>query len=97
MVIDIIFLRPDLSEFDNYSIYPDWRITLDHALLTVNIMIIEEHIQTRKHIMVKNSKEEENFIAKLIRAIKRLSIENIPSKEVLEQIVQTFANNIDRI
>ena len=97
LVIDIIFLRPDLSEFDNYSIYPDWRITLDHALLTVNIMIIEEHIQTRKHIMVKNSKEEENFIAKLIRAIKRLSIENIPSKEVLEQIVQTFANNIDRI
>ena len=60
-------------------------------------MIIEEHIQTRKYTMVKNSKEEENFVAKLIRAIKRLSIENIPSKEVLEQIVQTFANNIDRI
>ena len=48
-------------------------------------------------MIVKNSKKEENFVAELIRAIKRLNIENIPSKEVLKQIVQTFANDIDRI
>jgi len=46
---------------------------------------------------VYNSQEEENFIADLIRAIKRLNIENILSKEVLKQIIQTFANNTDRI
>ena len=69
----------------------------DYTPLIVNIVIIEEHIQTRKCTMVKNSKEEENFIAELIGAIKRLSTENILSKEVLEQIIQKFANNMDRI
>ena len=47
--------------------------------------------------MVKNSKKEENFIAKLIKAITRLNTENISSKEILEQVIQTFANNTNRI
>jgi len=39
-------------------------------------------------MIVKNSEEEEeNFIDKLIGAIKGLNIENIQSKEVLEHIV----------
>ena len=84
LVIDLIFLRSNSSEYDNYSIHPDWRLISDHAPLTVNIAISEEHIQTRKHTIVKNSEEEENFIAELIRAI---NTENIPSKEVLEQII----------
>jgi len=65
--------------------------------LTVSIIVTKEHIQTRKCTIVKNSKEEENFIAKLIKAIKRLNIKNIPCREVLEQIIQTFTNDIDRI
>jgi len=47
--------------------------------------------------LVKNSKEEENFITELIGAITRLNTENIPSKGVLEQIIQIFANNTDKI
>jgi len=67
------------------------------VLLTVSIAVTKEHIQTRKCIIVKNSKEKDKFIAELIGAIKRLNTENIPSKEVLEKIVQTFANDTDRI
>jgi len=48
-------------------------------------------------MIVKNSKEKENFVTELIKAIKRLNTENIPSREVLKQIIQTFANNINRI
>ena len=38
-------------------------------------------------MIVKNSEEEENFVDKLIGAIKELNIENIQSKEVLEHII----------
>ena len=60
-------------------------------------MIIEEHIQTRKCTLVKNSKEEEKFITKLIDVITKLNTKNISDKEILEQILQIFANNMDRL
>ena len=75
-----MFLRPESLEYDNHSIHPNQRLTSDHAPLTVNIAIFEEYVQTRKYITVKNNKEEENFINKLIRAIKGLNMENIQSK-----------------
>ena len=70
---------------------------MDHASLTIDISIFKEHIQTRKRMLVKNNKEEESFVNKLIEAIKRLNIENIQSKEVLEQIVHLFTSDIERI
>jgi len=60
-------------------------------------MIFEEHIQIKKHIIVKDSKEERNFLAELINSIKSLNIEHISSKESLGQVVQEFAYNIDKI
>jgi len=78
-------------------IHPEKRLLSDCTLLTVNIVIIVEHIQTKKHIIVKNSKKEKNFIAELIEAIKRPNIEHISSKETLEQTVQEFAKNTDKI
>ena len=69
---------------------------MDYAPLTVNITIIEEHIQTKKHTLVKNSKEEK-FITELIDVITKLNTINISDKEMLEQILQIFANNIDKL
>jgi len=60
-------------------------------------VIIEEHIQTKKCTFVKNSKEEENFITELIKATTKPNIENISSKKILEQVIQTFNNDTDRI
>jgi len=78
-----MFLKPDSSELNNHTIHLEWRLSSDHTPLTVDITIMEEHIQTRKCTLVKNSKEEENFITELIGVITRLNTENIPSKEVL--------------
>jgi len=69
-----MFLQPNSSELDNHMIHLEWRLLSDHVLLTVNIVIIEEHIQTKKHTIVKNSKEEMNFITELIEIIKGLNM-----------------------
>ena len=84
-------------EHNNHTIYSEWKLTSDYTPLIVNISIFKEHIQTRKHMLVKNSEEEDNFIDNLIEAIKGLNIKNIQSKEVLDQIVQLFASVTERI
>jgi len=43
---------------DNYLIYPEWQLTSDYVSLTIVIPIVKEHIDTRKHTIVKNSEEE---------------------------------------
>ena len=96
-VINLIFLRQDSLKLDNHMIYPDWKLSLDYTSLSVNITVIEEHVQTKKCTLVKNSKEEEKFIEELINTIAKLNTENISNKEMLEQIVQTLANEIDRL
>ena len=80
----VINLYPNSLELNSYMIHPEWRLLLDYAPFTVNIVIIEEHIQTKKCTIIKNNKEERNFIIKLIKIIKCLNIEQISSKEILE-------------
>ena len=91
-----MLLRLNLLEFDNHMIYPEWGLLSDHAPLTVDIVIIK-YIQTKKYTIVKNSEEEKNFIAELIKAIKGLNMEHISSKENLEQTVQKFTDSTNKI
>ena len=70
---------------------------LDYTPLTVDITIIKEYIQTKKHTIIKNSKEEKNFLAELIETIKGLNMEHISSKDILKQIVQQFADDMEKI
>ena len=69
----------------------------DHTPLIVNIFIFEEQFQTRKQTIIKNGKEEMRFITKIIKSVKRLNLDHIKSKEDLEQLVQEFMHNIDKI
>jgi len=48
LVIDLIFFQPNSSKLNNDMIYPKWRLSSDHVPLTVEIVIIEEHVQTVK-------------------------------------------------
>jgi len=81
-----MFLRLESLEHDNHTIYPDLRLTSDHAPLTVDISIFEKHIQTKRCTLVKNS-EEDNFVNELIETIKEMNTENICNKNVLDQII----------
>jgi len=71
-VIDLMFLQNNSLEIDNYLILPDLKSTLDYAPLTVNIIINKKFIQDKQCTIIKNSKEEENFIKEL-----RVTISNI--------------------
>jgi len=79
-----MFLKPKLSEYDNHTIYPDLRLTSDHIPLIVDILIFEKWIQTRKHMLIKNSKEENKSINELVGIIKEINTINIHNKFVLK-------------
>jgi len=92
-----MFLRPDSLEHNNHFIYLEWHLTSDYTPLSVDIAIFKENIQTKKHIIIKDSKEENNFVSDLIEANKGLNIDDIQSKEGLKHIVQTFTDFMERI
>jgi len=60
-----MFLQNSSSELDNYSIHPEWRLSSDHVPLTITIPIVDEHINTSKWSIVKDSKEKVTFIKDL--------------------------------
>ena len=43
-VLDLVFLCPSSPEFNYHHIHPNWRLSSDHALITINISICEERI-----------------------------------------------------
>ena len=67
---------------------------MDHAPL---IPIVEEHIQTKKQIIVKDSKEEHIFVKELIEAIKDIKTNNISDVDCLDSITLEFASSMEKI
>jgi len=47
-VLDLIFLYPNFQEFDNHYIHSDWRLSLDHVPISIDISIIKKYLQTKK-------------------------------------------------
>ena len=43
-VLDLVFLCPSFPEFNCYCIHPNWRLSLDHALITIKVSIHKERI-----------------------------------------------------
>jgi len=64
---------------------------LDHAPITVKIPIIEEHIQTKKCSLIKDSEEKVLFIKELIHSITNINTSQILCVNDLEATVQRFA------
>ena len=46
-------------------------------------------------MIIKNSKEEDKFVIDLIKSIKKMDTEHISNKELLDEVVQEFANKSD--
>ena len=87
MVINLIFLRLELLEYDNHTIHSDLRLISDHTLLIVDISIFEEQIQIKRHMLIKNSNEENNFVDELIENIKEMNTMYICNEIILDQII----------
>ena len=67
----------------------------DHASLTIIIPIVKEHINTRKHTIVKDSKEEQLFIKDLFQALRNIDMSNIVNFSCLNSIINKFASTIE--
>ena len=90
-----MFLQSGLTELNSHSIYSDWCLTSNYALLTVSISIMEENVNLSKFSIVKNSEEKASFIKDVSSIIKNLDISNLSIINKLEDIVNTLALNIE--
>jgi len=95
--IDLMFLRCDSIELNQHSIHPDWRLTLDHAPLSVTIPIVNEFITTLKLSIQQNSKQENTFIKEVISVFQNLDTLNISNKECLENMVNSLNLLINQV
>jgi len=96
-VIDLMFLRPNSLEFDNYTIHPELEYLFDHAPLTVDIPIIKKFVPDKQYMIIKNSEEKDKFIFELIETIKKVNTGHLIYKDLFELIVQEFENKSDFI
>ena len=57
-VLDLVFTQPSSMEFNSHHIHLDWRLSSDHAPITVDIPIRDEDIPTKQCSLIKESDEE---------------------------------------
>lgn len=97
MVINLCFLYSNSIKFNNYIILPELQYLSDYVFLVVNISIEKEFFQDKCYTIVKNSKEEKDFIAEFINSIENINMTNISNKDNLEYIVQEYSNILETI
>ena len=96
-ILDLVFLWPFSLEFNNHCIHPDWRLLSDHAPITIDVSISNEHISTKRWSLIKGSDEESLFLEDLIQSIKNLNTSSIWNSETLEEIIQNLLIKIEDI
>ena len=94
-VIDLMFLRSSSSKLNNHSIHPNWCLISDNTPLP--IPIVEEDINSTKHSIIKDSKEEVAFIKDITISIRNLHTSNLSDITSLDNIVNEFANMVKSI
>ena len=92
-----MILCQNLIELDNYIIFSELWYSSNYAPLVTNISIVEEFIQDKHCIIIKNSEEEENFIIEFISSIGSIDTTNISDKTALKYIVQEYSIQTQRL
>jgi len=95
-VIDLMFLRYSTVELDNHTIHLEWRLSLDHAPLTVTILIEHQHMNNCIQSIPKGSKEEKLFIKDLIKDISSINTSNISDIYSLGNAINSFPSIVKR-
>ena len=95
-VIDLMFLCYDSSELDQHSIFPESRLSSDHAPLTVIIPLSKEIIQISKLILTPKSDQESKFIKDIILKFKDLDTTSIKDIDKLKRVIKQFGTIIDQ-
>jgi len=96
-VIDLMFLRCGSTELDRHFILPDYRLSSDHAPLTINIPIGDEIVQSTKLSVVPGSDQEKDFIKDVISNLQVLDTSNIDSVENLNLVVNCLGSIIEQM
>ena len=94
-VINLMFLHYDFSKLNMHSIHPEWYLMSDHALLTITIPIIEEHIATHKRTITKISDKKDEFNKEVITSFSKLDVSSISNIPKLEEVILDFVNIVD--
>ena len=81
----------------NHFILSDLWSSLDYAFLTIEIFINKNFIQDKWWTIIKNSKEEENFVNEFNNAISNIDISDISNKESLKEIAQKYTTTLDSL
>ena len=92
-----MFLHASVEEFNNYIILLDLQSSSNHVSLSVNIIIKEESIQDRKQAIIKNSKEEREFVNNLKNRIEYIVMIDIQDCEMLERVMQEFLSIVEKL
>ena len=67
---------------------------LDHIPLIITILIVEESVNSTKHSIIKDSKEEAFFIKNITTSIRNLNMSNLSDITSLDRAVNNFANAV---
>jgi len=86
-ILDLMFLCSGSSKLDSHCILPENRFSSDHALLSVEISIIEEVIQSSKFTILPKCNQEKAFIDEVISNFKSLNTSNIDDIVKLDFVV----------
>ena len=94
-VLDLVFLCLSFPEFNHHVIHLDWRLFLDHALITVDILIWEKKTSHMKWLIVKGSNEEKLFVENVVKVIKNLNTSYIQNLDTLKEVIQLLSSKIE--
>ena len=73
-VINLMFLRFNSLELDNYSILPDLQYLLDYAPLVVDIQIIKEFVQDIRCTIIISSEDKIKFISDVLKISRKSTL-----------------------
>ena len=76
------------EEFNKHMISSDLHSPSNHVPLFISIIIRKEYIQDKKQTIIKNSKEEKEFINELRNRVENIDTTNILDCKILKRITQ---------